>query len=195
MLKRSFLFLLLLCICDIAFCQKVLVNVYLENKVAPKSSDTIYYDPSRKLTWNDFQGKPDYHNVGGAVTSSGYAFDAEIKTEGKIIYINIGVYVFFSKKSSWKKSTISSDYHLLHEQRHFDITRLGAENFINALVKSKFTKDNYNKVLDDIFDKAYADNIALQEKYDNETQHSLNNDMQVKWNNKIAEDIKKVLSQ
>lgn len=191
-MKNLVVFFLLLFISINSYSQKVLVNVYMQNKVAKPSSDTIYYDTARHLTWKDFQGVPDMNHYGGAVTSSGYAFDADIKMENKIIYLNIGVYTFFSKKNSWKKPQINSDYHLLHEQRHFDITRLGAENFIKALVKANFTKDNYNKVLDSVFDKTYAENIALQEQYDRETQHSINRVAQLKWNDKIADEIKKL---
>ena len=164
----------------------------MEDRIAKPSSDTIYYDINKRLTWKDFQGVPDTKHYGGAVTASGYAFDADIKMEGKVIYLNIGVYVFFTKNLSWKKPTINSDYHLLHEQLHFDITRLGAESFINQLVKSKFTKDNYNQLLDSVFDKSYAENIVLQDQYDRETQHSINRQVQLKWNEKIAGEMKKL---
>jgi len=164
----------------------------MEDRVAPPSSDTIYHDVKKRLTWNDFKGVPDTKHFGGAVTASGYAFDADIKIEGKIIYLNVGVYVFFTKSLSWKKPTINSDYHLLHEQVHFDITRLGAENFIREIVNAKFTRDNYNKVLDSVFDKSYNENIALQDQYDTESQHSINKPVQLKWNDKIAAEIKKI---
>lgn len=164
----------------------------MQDKVAKPSSDSIYYDVSKRLTWKDFKGVPDLKHYGGAVTASGYAFDADIRIEGKIIYLNIGVYVFFNKDLSWKKANINSDYHLLHEQVHFDITRLGAESFIKQLVKSKFTKDNYNQVLDSVFDKSYSENIALQDQYDKETQHSTNRQIQLKWDDKIAGEMKKI---
>ncbi|MDQ6724129.1 MAG: hypothetical protein M3Z01_07690 [Thermoproteota archaeon] len=164
----------------------------MEDRVAKPDSDTIYYNANKRLAWKDFKGVPDLKHYGGAVTASGYASDADIKMEGKIIYLNIGVYVFFFKNESWKKPSINSDYHLLHEQVHFDITRLGAENFINQLVKSNFTKDNYNQVLDNVFDKSYRENISMQDQYDKETQHSINKNIQLKWNEKIAYDIKKL---
>lgn len=163
--------------------------------MAKPASDTIYHDLTSHLTWKDFKGIPDTKHFGGAVTASGYAFDADIKMEGKIIYLNIGVYVFFTKSQSWKKPAINSDYHLQHEQVHFDITRLGAENFIKELVKSKFTKDNYNQLLDKVFDKSYNENIALQQQYDRETQHSINRQVQLEWNNKIAAEMKKLAAQ
>ena len=99
----------------------------MEHRVAGESNDTIYHDVKKRLMWKDFKGLPDTKHFGGAVTASGYAFDADMKIEGKIIYLNVGMYVFFIKSLSWKKPSINSDYHLLHEQTHFDITRLGAD--------------------------------------------------------------------
>ncbi|MEO5782559.1 MAG: hypothetical protein ABIQ07_04765, partial [Ginsengibacter sp.] len=127
MFKKLFSLLSFVFICCTSYSQKVLVTVFMEDKVAAESNDTIYHDIKKRLTWKDFKGVPDTKHFGGAVTASGYAFDADIKIEGKIIYLNVGVYVFFTKSLSWKKPSINADYHLLHEQTHFDITRLGAE--------------------------------------------------------------------
>ncbi len=176
---------------NVCSAQKVLVNVFMEDKITKPISDTIYYHPGRPLTWNDFQGVPDNHHFGEAVTASGYAFDADIKIEGRVIYLNIGVYTFFSKKSSWKKPGIGSAYHLLHEQHHFDITQVSAENFINAVAKAKFTRDNYQKLMSSLFDQSYEECDRLQEQYDNETNHSINRDEQFKWNYRIEDMVKK----
>ena len=192
MAKKIIFFLTLIFVCTTSYSQKVLVTVFMQNKVAKPSSDTIYHDVKRRLTWNDFKGAPDLKHFGGAVTASGYAFDADIKIENKVIYLNIGVYVFFTKSQSWKKSSINSDYHLLHEQVHFDITRLGAENFIKQLLEAKFTKDNYSQVLDAVFDKSYNENIALQNQYDKETRHSILTQQQHHWNVRIANELKKL---
>ncbi len=164
----------------------------MQNKTAKPNSDTIYYDISKRLTWKDFKGVPDLKHFGGAVTSSGYAFDADMKMDKHTMYLNIGVYIFFNKSQSWKKTSINSDYHLLHEQLHFDITRIGAENFIKQLVSSKFTKDNYNQLLNDVFDRSYNDNITMQHQYDRETRHSISREQQLKWNAKIAEEMTKI---
>lgn len=192
MFKKFFSLLGLFFICSIGWSQKVLVTVFMQPKITRASSDTIYHTVQQRLTWKDFKGIPDTKHFGGAVTSSGYAFDADIKVENKIIYLNVGVYVFFIKSQSWKKPRIESDYHLLHEQLHFDITRLGAENFIKQLLNAKFTKDNYNQVLESVFDKSYNENIVQQQQYDKETRHSILTQQQHHWNVKIADEMKKL---
>lgn len=158
----------------------------MQQKITKPSSDTIFYDTAHQLTWKDFRGTPVQHDIAGAVTSSGYAFDADVKVEGKVIYMNIGVYAFFSKRNSWKKTNIITDYHLLHEQNHFNITQISAEKFIDAVAKAKFTRDNYQSLINKLFDETYDECNRLQEQYDRETRHSLNREVQLKWNDQIA---------
>jgi len=175
-----------------SFSQNVIVNAFMVGKQTAHDNDTIYYDFNRNLTWSDFKGTPNSNYYGGAVTASGFAFNSQINFDGKNIYLDIGVYTFFSKNDSWKKPQINSNYHLLHEQHHFDITRLGSQKFIAEIEKAHFTKQNYSALLRSIFDKAYKENELMQKQYDRETNHSLNVDKQVDWNNKIAVEIQKL---
>ncbi len=174
------------------FPQKVIVHASIENKKTNSNNDTIYYDFNRQLTWSDFKGKPDENHFGGAVTASGFAFDSKMNSDGRDIYLDIQVYTFFIKNDSWKKPQINSDYHLLHEQHHFDITRMGAEKLVDELAKARFTKDNYNSLLTSIFEKAYKKNSDVQQQYDRETMHSIDTAKQQQWNDKIAGEIKKL---
>ena len=170
--------------------QKVIVHAFMESKKSTAGNDTIYYDFNRNLTWNDFKGKPVESYFAGAVTASGFAFDSEMNSDGKNIYLNIGVYTFFSKNDSWKKPGVNSEYHLLHEQHHFDITRLSAEKFYSELLKANFTINNYQKLLSSLFNKAFDENSVLQNQYDSETRHSINTSEQLKWNDKIEQEVK-----
>ena len=176
------------------FSQKVIVNVFIQNKKTNPNSDTIYYDFNRKLTWKDFQGKPDPNYFAGAVTASGFAFNAEMNFDGANIDLTISVYAYFTKHDSWKKPNINSDYHLLHEQHHFDITRLGSEKLIDELQKAHFTKTNYNALMNSIFDKVYNENLILQRQYDTETRNSIDIKKQIEWNNRIAAEVEKLQS-
>lgn len=175
-----------------SFSQKVIVRVFMEKRTSSAQNDTIYYDFSRSLQWSDFRGKPVESYSAGAVTASGFAFDSQMNSDGKSIHLTIGVYAFFSKNDSWRKPGINSDYHLLHEQHHFDITRLSTEKFINEVQKAHFTKKNYNALLSSLFDKVYKENTDRQHEYDKETNHSINVAEQLKWNNNIAADIDKI---
>ena len=164
----------------------------MENKKPSGRSDTIYYDFNRSLTWNDFKGKPDNNYFAGAITASGFAFDSEMKSDGKTIYLAIGIYAFFTRNDSWHKPGITSAYHLLHEQHHFDITRIGAQHFLEAVQKAHFNMDNYTRLLTAIFNRVYDENAAMQHKYDAETNHSINVAKQLEWNDKIASEIQRL---
>jgi hypothetical protein len=172
--------------------QKMVVHVFMENKKAKATSDTIYYDFNRQLMWSDFQGKPDTASRAGAVTGSGFAFDSEMNSDGNSFDLSIGVYCFFSKHSSWKKKDINTDYHLLHEQHHFDITRIGAQKLVEALKNARFTKDNYRSLINAVFTKVYDENNALQQQYDRETKNSMDVKKQLEWNERITTEITKL---
>jgi predicted secreted Zn-dependent protease len=110
--------------------------------------------------------------------------------------LSISVFLLISrKKIPGKKPEINSAYHLLHEQHHFDITRLGAERLIEELAKAEFTEENYRSMLNSIFEKTYRENNQLQLQYDGETSHSLNTEKQKEWNDRIATAMKKLESQ
>lgn len=194
MIRYKIFFLLLtgFAVAHQCFSQNVIVNAFMENKKAKPDNDTIYYDFNRNLTWQDFKGTPDNNHLEGAVTASGFAFEAQTSFDGINMYFNIGVYTFFTKNDSWKKPQVNSDYQLLHEQHHFDITRLGSQKLVEELAKAHFTKQNYNKLLTSIFDKAYQEMESIQSQYDKETNHSIDKDKQLEWNGKIAAEIQKL---
>ncbi len=185
MIRKISLLILIIGVSLTSHSQKMKVNVILLDKIAEASSDTIYYNVNRKLTWNDFKGKPVMNHFGGAVTASGFAFNADMNMRGTEVNLNIYVFTFFDKKASWKKANINSEYHLVHEQHHFDITRLSAAKLCEEYKKANFTLNNYQELLSSVFDKVFKENSALQNQYDNETHHSINKITQLYWNSKI----------
>lgn len=178
-----------------SFSQKVTVHVFTEHKTALKKSDTIYYDFNRPLTWQDFQGAVSANVPWGAITASGFSFDSDMKEDENNIDITVGVYSFFLKHDSWKKTDINSPYHLEHEQHHFDITRLYAEKLVDQIKRAHFTADNFKKLLNSIFNKVYDEDMAMQHQYDSETNNSMNVEKQKEWNQKISGEIEKLKNQ
>ena len=174
------------------FSQKITVNVFIENKINNPKSDTIYFDFNRKLAWSDFQGNVPAAAPWGAMTASGFSFNSSMNEYENNLHISVGVYTFFTKHDSWKKPEINSAYHLEHEQHHFDITRLYAQKLVNEIKKADFTKSNYRKLLYSIFDRVYAESLAYQREYDQETKNSMNIEKQKEWNKKISTEMKKL---
>lgn len=172
------------------FSQKITINVFVENKINNPLNDTIYFDFNRKLAWQDFQGKVPRVAPWGAMTASGFSFNSSMKEDENNLHISVGVYTFFTKQDSWKKPEINSDYHLEHEQHHFDITRLYAQKLVDEIAKANFTKVNYRKLLYSIFDKVYGQSLVCQKEYDQETNNSMDVEKQKEWNKKITSEIK-----
>lgn len=151
------------------------------------SSDTpdiLYWSESSPLVWEDFQGeaKYDYRNRDiSALTSSGILHYRGCKN-GKIIY---KVRAYFEKKESWYKSDAHTDYHLAHEQLHFDVTELYARKLRKLLSKQEFRcgdEEQFEKYIEQ-----YLSNWeTAQQAYDFATHHSIDKEKQKEWHYKIA---------
>lgn len=167
------------------FSQHLKVNVYYVDKPQTEHSDTIYYTPGLKLNWSDFRGDPRMNSIAGAVTASGFAYNADMHFSVQKAEVNFYVYTFFLKQTSWKKPETKGEYHLKHEQTHFDITYLNCLDFIERLKKARFSLKNYSSAAEKLFEQSYGNNTKMQQKYDAETQHSIDKEMQDKWNRRI----------
>lgn len=169
--------------------QKVIVNVVLDSSKSSPGSDTIYYDLKRKLTWDDFQGRPDMNHPGGATTASGFSYSLTGENDGKTVVVDIIVSTYFLKNKSWKKPGTQLPYHLQHEQTHWDITRLGAENLVKEFRNGEYTAANYIQAIKNIYGKVNAGNISLQQQYDMQTKNSRDVEKQAEWNEKITKEV------
>lgn len=156
----------------------------------PANSDTIYYTASQKLTWKDFKGKPETGSDATAITSSGFGYTAGAKYKNGKADISIIVYCYFGKQSSWVIKGKESDYALNHEQHHFDVTYIVANEFVRKLNAAQFTWSNYNQLLDEIYHASMKRLETMQNEYDGETRNGRLQQVQAKWNAKIEEQLK-----
>jgi hypothetical protein len=151
------------------------------------SSDTpdiIYWTDEEPLTWDDFQGiaKYDYINRDiSALTSSGILHYRGCKDD-KIIY---KVKSYFEKKESWYKDDAYTDYHLAHEQLHFDVTELHTRKLRKLLSEQNFRCGEEAEFEQYVGD--YLQNWeTAQQHYDFATHHSVDKKKQKEWHYKIA---------
>ncbi|HMC99758.1 MAG TPA: hypothetical protein VKH37_06390 [Ferruginibacter sp.] len=149
------------------------------------NSDTIYYEPSNKLVWSDFQGRPDNRSIAAAITSSGFGYSCSMRAKNNIGGLNITVYCFYDKDKSWVKPNLANDYALTHEQHHFDITYIATCMFIQKLRAAKFTMDNYATLLEQIYNESYDLLERMQNEYDGKTMNGRLRNVQLEWNKKI----------
>lgn len=150
-----------------------------------QSKDTIYWNANRKLTWEDFKGRPDKTTNLLAMTQAGIGYEVACNNGD----LKLKIYCYFNVKKSWTKETGSDDL-LRHEQVHFDITEL-----YTRILRKKVSEliDPCGKDIKEL-DKAYSSIFKAcadrQDDYDRESEHSLNDAQQKIWEEKIASELK-----
>jgi hypothetical protein len=161
----------------------VVVNYTTSPKLSDKS--LIFYDGSRKLNWSDFRGTPDASNFGAALTDAGFGYNSSYSYSDGKGTLTVTVYCDFNENGSWYKPEGKNDYILKHEQHHFDISYICTMKFIDSLRKLTYTTTDYHSLIGAAYRATASEMNAMQQQYDDETQHGLIKDKQEEWNNKI----------
>lgn len=187
MIKNSILIIFLL-VSGSVYAQFT-VSVHWQAIKPGNGGDTIYYDPERKLTWDDFRGKPVAASPAAAITESGFGYKMSMQSRNNRTRVVITVFCYFNKKGSWFKKNMDSDYALLHEQHHYDITYINACLFIQKLKEANINWGNYDSIVEKIHDESFAALDKMQDEYDGQTSNGRINRMQNAWNKKIDEQL------
>jgi len=149
-----------------------------------QTADQIPYTESRKLTWDDFQGKPDAASPFKARTESNLSIDVGTK-DG---VVTVTMQTCFDKKRSWVKE--KKDILLIHEQTHFDIAELWSRKFKQRIKGKTYSAKTFQKELSTMHADIQKEGKAMQAQYDKETEHSINAKAQSIWSKKISADLK-----
>jgi len=156
--------------------------------------DTVYYESSRPLTWNDFREKAPASNRFMAAVSTSLGYDLRSKMKDGIIQIDLSIKVCVAKSASWATSGIRNDYSLNHEQKHFDLVKIIAGKFRNKLRSEKLTPDNYEGIINVEYLEFYREMNKIQIRYDDETSHGMNKSKQEEWNRRIENELSGILN-
>ena len=184
-MKYLFLFSFLFTTFTTVLAQPVTVNIEYTVDIPNPTGKLIFYNPGELLTIAAFAGDTDINSSAVAITSSGFAFKAGFKNAGGKATLIIKVYCSLDKQMSWMKPAGKNEYILQHEQQHFNISYLGAMEFIQQLKAATFTIDNYNKLIEKLYNQSSKNMEDLQQAYDSETHNGIIKDMQQYWNEKI----------
>ncbi|HXB39783.1 MAG TPA: hypothetical protein VNZ49_04525 [Bacteroidia bacterium] len=150
-----------------------------------EDDDIITWSKDRKLTWADYRGKP----------KKRFAAASTVYSLGRKVFVQDGktlarICAYFYCKDSWKKDDWINQSVLDHEQKHFDIVELFCRRIRKQITTMTFSdfKDAEAKVdsLYQVYNKAMD---VFQDKYDDETDGSMNGDAQRKWEKKIDNEI------
>lgn len=169
------------------------VKLIFDDYTEQPEGDTIYYSAKRPLTWADFQQKPPNSKYEAEVFPS-FGYNERVEIIKGVVNVHLSLKAYLPKSASWVKSGARTDYNLNHEQRHFDIVKLIAEHFKQALLKEKFTVDNYDGPINVQFLDSFSEMNQLQEQYDGDTAHGTNPAAQSEWNKRIDKELSLVVS-
>lgn len=150
-----------------------------------EEEETVLWQPTRKLNWSNFKGKP-ANNRAAAVTASGLTYTISTLTKNGVITVTFDVSAYFYPDKSWYRPEVCDSVILSHEQLHFDITELFARKFRAQLKTKKFTSNAKNEV-GVLYKQINRELHTFQERYDAETNFSRDREKQLSWNKTIAE--------
>ena len=169
----------------IPFMKHILLHVTLLFALNSMGQTDIFisWEAKAPLKWEDFEGKAKtnygYHALTRGVMN--YDFENLSNTSFKLI-----LKVKFDKKLSWVLKGKETDELLRHEQVHFDIYELYARKFMKKLSLSKFNNiQTFSDKVTALFKNNFAELSKFQKLYDKETNHSKDEQMQKKWEQKM----------
>jgi hypothetical protein len=153
--------------------------------------ESVTWNEKTKLTWADFKAPPSLTSNAVAVTASGITFGYAVKTSGeRIVDFSTTVEAHFYPNKSWYIKEKGNPHVLAHEQLHFDITELYARQFraqITKLIVNQNVKEQMNRLHAKINEAVNE----TQKLYDEQTNHSMNIEMQEEWETTIQIELKK----
>ena len=147
--------------------------------------DTIYYARKRPLTFKDFQSRNRPSAKFSAVVFPSIGYEHEAKIVKGVIQVDIAMKAFLPKSAAWVNVGNKDDYTLNHEQRHFDIAKIIADQFKQKVLDAKLTPDTFEGFMTMQYLDSLRDLHTMQTAYDQETSHGMNRLVQERWNSKI----------
>jgi len=156
-------------------------------RASPKEN-LIDWASTRRLSWEDFKAQPDGSSVNAALTSTNINIDYSFNNRD----FKYKIRCQFDPGKSWGR--IKNDYILSHEQAHFDIAEIHARLLHKALKNYKFNSKTANQDIGEIYQRYMNEHKEMQEKYDDETNFSRNEEKQTAWQKKIASILKELES-
>ena len=151
-----------------------------------RNDSLIDWSANRRLSWEDFKARPDGASVNAALTSTNINIDYSFNNHE----FRYKIRCQFDPSKSWGR--IKNDYILSHEQAHFDIAEIHARLLNKALKDYRFNVRTASKDIGNIYQQLMNDHRIMQEKYDDETNYSRNEEKQREWKKKINQSLEEL---
>jgi hypothetical protein len=144
-----------------------------------KREEYIPWENERRLSWDDYLCEPKRNTDAVASTSTSLGIAYQVINSKFTYHITCD----FSKTKSW--GLLRTDYILLHEQGHFDITEIFARKLYEALQHYEFNRRTFKRDVNSIYQSIVSEKEEFQQMYDGESDHSRNRKSQYEWLDKI----------
>ena len=151
-------------------------------------SNRVKWTDDVKITWDDFQGVPDVRTNLKAMTNSGIGYEIQC-VNGELEF---NVWTYFNKNMSWVKDGARSERLLEHERLHFDITELYTRKFIQQVRQLNDPCGRDVEKIQHMYEDNMNDYNAFQNRYDRETKHSIDQEAQKEWNERVQNQLKQL---
>nr|WP_294942223.1 DUF922 domain-containing protein [uncultured Mucilaginibacter sp.] len=150
------------------------------------ASSTLFAQPFRQLTADDFQGYPRANNRGVVAYTNctiDFRFQAS-RADGEYI-LHFNVRLSMNNNRSWiDRSRVTSQLALAeilkHEQGHYNIAYLEQQEVLREVNRTRFSANYQNEAMA-IFNRIDAKYKQLNIDYDDDTEHSTNKQQQHSW--------------
>ncbi len=119
-----------------------------------------------------------------ASLSSGLQMEGKFISRDSVLYV---VKALMHPQQSWVLT--QTDTILNHECGHFDITELFARKLRKEISRRKFTVANINREVPKLFRQINEQRDQMQDRYDEETNHSIDYSKQIAWEKHIQEEL------
>jgi Bacterial protein of unknown function (DUF922) len=140
------------------------------------------WDPNTKLTWKDFRDTIITDSHRAALTTAGVRLSLSQTQADKV---SIEAYCVMDHDRSWVDINKQSDNLLSHEQYHFNISEYWCRKLKKELSATKLTNKNLKEKIRSIQQENFAQCKEMENQYDEETNHSLIEPEQRKWEKKV----------
>lgn len=165
------------------------VKVFFSDYSKNVEEDSVFYAPDRPLVWDDFRSGQRKSDNAAAIFSS-FKYEGHSEVVDGFIHLHLNMKVFMLKNSSWVTAPARNDYGLNHEQRHFDIVKLAVEHFKKKILSTSLGVKDYDGVIGYEYIQAYREMNKLQDAYDGETSHGMDQAAQERWNKRIEKELR-----
>ncbi|MFD1095421.1 DUF922 domain-containing protein [Salegentibacter chungangensis] len=161
--------------------------------LAQEKQEKMSWDENRPLTWEDFKGEApkDRAYKFQANSSTGIAYDWYYGHKNGEPILRYSVTSNFYPNLSWVRNPEDKVYLLAHEQLHFDISELHARKLRKAMDEYEIGR-NIRRDLLRLYNTIEKERQEMQKAFDVETHNGMYKDVESRWRNFIAEELKKL---